>query len=101
MRTTPVHHCLLEVKSAGGAEFQPVVFNVAVCLIMLIGPNIMWWPGVSYFIHKLLEWMFNRDPYLSRIFVRYMKEGDIYDPWPHANQFHNKRPFGAGRDLPC
>ena len=101
MRTTTIHHCLLEVKSVGGAEFQPVVFNVTLALIMVIGPELMWWPVVAYFIHKLLQWMFGRDPHLSRIFTRYMKEGDFYDPWPRANQTQNKRPVGAGRDLLC
>lgn len=101
MRTTPIHQCLLEVKSAGGAEFQPMVLNITVCLIMLIGPNMMWWPVIAYFAHKLLQWMFKRDPHMSRIFMRYMKEGDVYDPWPRANQRQNKRPMGAGRDLLC
>lgn len=101
MRSTPVHNCLLEVKSAGGAEFMPVVFNVTVMVVMIIGPNIMWWPVVTYFVHKFLEWMFARDPHLSRIFAKYMKEGDVYDPWPKPSQIINKRPVGAGRDLLC
>lgn len=101
MRYTPIHQCLLEVKSVGGAEFQPVVLNTTVALVMLIGPNLVWWPVVAYFIHKLLQWMFLRDPHLSRIFARYMKEGDLYDPWARANQFHSKRPTGVGRDLLC
>ncbi len=101
LRQTNVHNCLLEVRSAGGAEFQPVVINVTVMLTILMGPNIMWWPAVTYVVHKLLQWMFNKDPYMSRIFVRYMREGDFFDPWPKANQFINKRPSGAGRDLLC
>jgi type IV secretory pathway TrbD component len=101
MRTTTVHACLLEVKSAAGAEFAPTVANLTVCLVMLIGPNLFWWPLVSYFLQKLLQWMFRKDPHLSLIFTRYMREGDHYDPWPRANQYVNKRPFGAGRDLLC
>ena len=101
MRTTQVHHCLLEVKSVGGAEFQPVVFNITLCIIMIIGPGMFWWIGVAYFIHKLAQWMFSRDPHLSRIFAKYMREGDFYDPWQRANQIVNKRPVGAGRDLLC
>lgn len=101
MRATPVHHCLLEIKSVGGAEFQPVVINVTLGLIMLIGPGMAWWVVVTYFIHKFLQWMFGRDPHLSRIFAKYMKEGDFYDPWPKPGQILNKRPFGAGRDLLC
>lgn len=100
-RTTAVHQCLLEVKSMGGAEFQPVILNITLGLVMLIGPAMVWWVVVTYFIHKFLQWMFVRDPHLSRIFTRYMKEGDLYDPWPRANQTVNKRPVGAGRDLLC
>lgn len=101
MRTTPVHSCLLEVKSAGGAEFVPVVANITIGLVMVMGPNLMWWPAVTYFVHKMLQWMFIRDPHLSQIFARYMKEGDLYDPWVRSNQYQNKRPIGAGRDLLC
>jgi|SRR5450830_876885 type IV secretory pathway TrbD component len=101
MRTTPVHQCLLEVKSVAGAEFQPVVINVTLALIMVIGPGITWWVAVAYFVHKFLQWMFGRDPHLSRIFAKYMKEGDFYDPWPKPGQILNKRPVGAGRDLLC
>jgi len=101
LRSTPVHRCLLEVKSAGGAEFAPTVGNITVCLVMLIGPNLFWWPVLSYFVHKLLQWMFYKDPQLSLIFLRYLREADVYDPWPQATQFINKRPFGAGRDLLC
>lgn len=101
MRSTAIHQCLLEVKSVGGAEFQPVVLNVTLALIMLIGPGLVWWVVVAYFVHKLLQWMFLRDPHLTRIFARYMKEADLYDPWPRANQLQNKRPTGVGRDLLC
>lgn len=101
MRSTKIHHCLLEVKSVAGAEFQPVVLNVTLCLALLMGPNILWWPIPAYFIHKFLQWMFFKDPHLSRIFTKYLKEGDLYDPWPKPSQFVNKRPVGAGRDLLC
>lgn len=101
MRTTQVHSCLLEIKSAGGAEFQPVVMNITLALIMLIGPELMWWPIISYFIHKFLQWLFGRDPHLSRIFFKYMREGDYYDPWPMAGQRMSRRPVNAGRDLLC
>ncbi|ABD71948.1 hypothetical protein Rfer_4261 (plasmid) [Rhodoferax ferrireducens T118] len=101
MRATPIYQCLLEVKSVAGAEFQPVVINVTMGLVMVIGPGLTWWLAVTYFGHKLLQWMFGRDPHLSRIFTKYMKEGDFYDPWPKPSQHMNKRPFGAGRDLLC
>ena len=101
MRTTPGHQAMLEVKSAAGAEFAPTVANLTVCLIMLMGPNFYWWPLLACFVQKLLQWMFRRDPHLGLIFLRYMREGDRYDPWPRANQLLNKRPMGAARDLLC
>ena len=101
MRSTPLHQCLLETKSVAGAEFQPVVLNITVALMLVIGPGLIWWIGVAYVVHKFLQWMFRRDPHLSRIFTRYMKEGDLYDPWPRPSQFLNRRLIGAGRDLLC
>lgn len=98
---TPIHGCLLEVKSAAGAEFVPTVANVTVALIMLMGPQLYWWVAVAYGMQKFTQWMFLRDPHLSQIFARYMREGDHYDPWPRAVQFVNKRPYGMGRDLLC
>ncbi len=101
MRVSHVHQCLLEVPAAGQAEFGPVLFNITFLLMMLVGPNLWWWLVISYLIHQVLRWMYRKDPYTSRIFVRYLKEADIYDPWVRAGQLTNIRPYGAGRELLC
>jgi|JI10StandDraft_1071094.scaffolds.fasta_scaffold58446_3 type IV secretory pathway TrbD component len=97
----PLYIALLEVKSAAGAEFIPVIANTTLALALLVGPGLYWWPAVAFFIHKLLQWMFGHDPYLIRIFLQYVREADHYEPWRNPRQAINKRPFGMGRDLPC
>lgn len=90
----------MEVKSTAGGEFAPTVFNVTLTLVMLMGPNLLWWPVVALAIQALLRWMFTVDSRASAVFMKYMREGDVYDPWPRAGQRQNRRPYGMGRGLP-
>lgn len=99
-RASTVHRSLLETKSTAGAEFAPAVANVTLMMVMLMGPNLLWWPVITIGIQLFLKWMFGVDDRLSMVFMRYLREGDVYDPWPRANQSQNKRPFGMGRDIP-
>lgn len=98
-RSTPVHRSLLEVKSTAGAEFVPVVANATILGMMLMGPHLMWWPAVTYIVHKFLQYLYKVDDQMLRVFWRYRVEGDHYDPWPRPNPVV-KRPYGLGRDLP-
>jgi type IV secretion system protein VirB3 len=98
-RSTIIHSSLLEVKSAGGAEFMPVVANVTIAFVMMIAPHFLWWPVVSWCIHKLLQYLFKVDERMFAVLFRYLNEGDYYDPWPRPGM-RNKRPYGMGRDLP-
>lgn len=96
---TPVRRSLLEVKSTAGAEFYAVVVNVAVAGIMLMGPRMVWWLVVAYFGHQFLKYLFTIDEQFFAVLVRYLREGDVYDPWPRPGM-KNKRPYGMGRGLP-
>ncbi len=98
-RSTPVHHSLHEIKTTWGAEFLLTLINVTLCIVMVMGPKMIWWIGMMWFIQKLLQWNFKRDPQMSRVLLKYLSEGDCYDPWPRANS-KVKRPYGLARDLP-
>jgi type IV secretory pathway TrbD component len=98
-RSTPIHKSLHEVKSTWGAEFVPTIANVALLGVMVMGPRFYWWPVVTIAAQQVLKWLFSRDPQMSLVFSKYMREGDTYDPWPRPNN-RNKRPVGAGRDIP-
>lgn len=98
-RRTPIRHSLMEIKSTWGAEFLLTLMNVTLCFVMVMGPRFVWWPLVMWFIQKLLQWNFRRDPQMSLVVLRYIGEGDHYDPWPRATT-KTKRPLGLGRDVP-
>jgi type IV secretory pathway TrbD component len=99
-RFTPIHRSLLEVKSTAGAEFAPAVLNFTVMLVMMMGPELLWWPLITLTIHAALRWMFARDDKLMLVYDRYRREADCYDPWPRPRQYVGKRPYGMGRNLP-
>lgn len=99
VRSTPVYRSLLEVRSTAGAEFLLTLGNITVCAVMLLGPRLYWWVAVAYVCQKIFQWMYSRDPQLAIVMARYLREGDVYDPWPRHGS-NVKRPLGLGRDLP-
>lgn len=98
-RSTPVRRSLLEVKSTAGAELMPVVVNVTITGMMLMGPRLLWWLVVMYFVHQLLKYLFTVDQQMFAVLRKYLFEGDVYDPWPRPGM-RNKRPYGMVRELP-
>lgn len=101
MRSNKIHTSLHEVRSAAGVELIPLVWNISICAIMFIGPpKIVLWPLITLIVHRLLQYLFRKDPKMCAILWRYRSEADRYDPWPQRVKKSARRPYGMGRDIP-
>ena len=84
-----------------GAEFGLALINIMFAGVMLLGAG-LWQLGlVALGIHLLLVMLHKYDPKLKRVYLRYMRQGDIYDPFPGFDQKRNERPEGFARNFPC
>ncbi len=100
-RKTRIFVNVSEIRTLAGAEFGLAVVNVMFTGVMLLGAGIWQMLFVAAGIHLLLVMLHRYDPKLKRVYLRYMRQGDIYDPFPGFDQKRNIRPEGFARNYPC
>lgn len=100
-RKTKIFANVSEVRTLAGAEFGLALINIMFAGVMLLGAGIWQMAIVAAVIHLLLVMLHKYDPKLKRVYMRYMKQGDVYDPFPGFDQKRNARPEGFARNYPC
>ena len=98
-RATPLHISLNEPKLLAGANHHLTIMNGVITFVFVMGPGFLWWIGVAFVIQAVLKWANRKDPALLAIYLKYDKQGDVYEPWIKANQKRNLRPEGFGRNV--
>lgn len=100
-RATRVHKSLLEIKTIGGVERKMAIANATISVALVMGTEqplfLLLWIGIHFF----LMWVTKKDPFALKIYTRYTKQGDVYDPWPRRIVKRNQRPEGFGRNMLC
>lgn len=84
-----------------GAERGLAIINGTIAGGTVIGLNTLWWIPIAILIHGFLVWLNKRDPMLRMIYMRYNRQSDRYDPWPHVETNNNPRPDGFDRGNLC
>jgi len=100
-RATPVRQSLLEVRTLAGVEDRLAILNATFALAIVMGMGLWPWLGVAVALHVLAARLTRYDPYLRRIYIRFARQADQYDPWPRVGPASGRRPQGFGRDLLC
>lgn len=100
-RATPVRLSLLEVKTIAGVEDRLAILNATFALAIVMGTGLWPWLAVALALHVLAARLTRYDPYLRRIYIRFARQADRYDPWPRVAPACARRPPGFGRDLLC
>ncbi|MDE3021451.1 MAG: VirB3 family type IV secretion system protein [Pseudomonadota bacterium] len=100
-RQTRVHKSLLEIQTLAGVERRLAIFNWTLAAVFVLGAGMVSYLAVAFILHAFLRWITRKDPYLRLIYIRYNRQADEYDPWPHATQKQNRRPHGFGRGHLC
>jgi len=100
-RASLVHQSLLEVKTIAGVEDRLAILNATFALAIVMGLGLWPWLAAAFALHLVAARLTRRDPYLRRIYIRYARQADHYEPWPRTGMTCNRRPRGFGRDLLC
>lgn len=101
IRRTRIFSGVSEVRTLAGAEFGLAFGNIMFAGVMLLGAGLWQILFLTGGLHLLLVMLHKHDPRLKRTYLRYMKQGDIYDPFPGLDQKRNMRPEGFARNFPC
>lgn len=100
-RLSPVYRSLNEEKTLAGAERGLVIVNVtAAASIVMVFESWAWVP-VAFGIHAFLVWLHKQDPLMRKVYLRYNRQKDRYDPWPHSKDTLNSRPEGFDKGNLC
>lgn len=55
------------------------------------------WLVIAWLIHQALKPVSKNDPFLRRIYLRYINQSDRYEPYPYADtQCNRPTDFGRG-----
>jgi type IV secretory pathway VirB3-like protein len=54
---------------------------------------------LSFVMHKVLQIMGKKDPFLRRIYLIYMRQADRYEPWPEKQPKRARRPTNIGSGI--
>jgi type IV secretion system protein TrbD len=100
-RQTVVHRSLQEIKTVGGVEDRLAILNGVITLAIMMGMRIYIYLVVGICLHYVMRYITRRDPYTRRIYMRYNRQWDAYDPWPHKKQLNHIRPEGCGKGMLC
>jgi len=100
-RKTRIFVNVSDIKTLAGAEFGLALINIMFTGVMLLGAGLWQILPVAAGIHVLLVMLHKFDPKLKAVYLRYMRQGDVYDPFPGFDQKRSIRPEGFARNFPC
>lgn len=98
----PLYRVLTRPKTLMGVDRSVAGIIWALTAWMVLVFNNPWqlallWLGIGYAIHVLARAFFKREPLMFRIYKRYMRQSDRYEPWPYYAPKRGLRPHGFGR----
>ena len=100
-RTSVLHESLVSPLLIAGVEKPFVIVNVTLTLVLVADLHMLGWFPLSVLVHLFLVQMTREDPFTRRIYIRYNRQADSYEPWPHARTSGKGRPNGFSRGMPC
>lgn len=102
LRTSPLHLSLMDtVPIFMGAEKSLAVANLSITMAFVMAAQVWQWLLVGPVVHAFLVWLTKRDPLTRMIYIRYMRQGNRYDPWPRDGHQLNPRPRGFCQGVLC
>lgn len=108
-RRTPVRHFLSDQQIALGIEWRLLRLWFSLLAIVALGAIQVHSVAVAIIGALMLVLLFwglralaRKDPFARRKYLRYMRQANVYEPWPqirrHLSGRINPRPLGFGRD---
>lgn len=92
-RETPFRRSMVGRRTLWGIDYRLAVVNLMLAATMIAVGHKWWWLGIAVLFHVLLRAAYRADPDVFAVYVRYVKQGHRYEPWPHPSPA-NPRPKG-------
>ncbi len=100
-RISPLHQSLVEPLLIAGVEKPFAIVNATLTIALVGDLRMFGWLPIALLAHLILRRITRDDPFTRQIYVKYNRQADSYDPWPHVRTVRGKRPIGFGRAMPC
>lgn len=100
-RISPLHQSLVEPLLIAGVEKPFAIVNATLTIALVGDLRMFGWLPIALLIHLILRRITLDDPFTRQIYVKYNRQADSYDPWPHVRAYRGQRPLGFGRAMAC
>ena len=100
-RRSRVHRSLIEPQLIAGVEKPFAVVNFTLAVVFVAELHLWFYLPIGVGAHLVLRHLTRRDPFTRAAYIRYNRQADAYDPWPHARMRRGTRPPGWGRGVLC
>lgn len=100
-RVSPLHQSLVEPLLIAGVEKPFAIVNATLSIALVGDLHMFGWLPIAVLAHLILRRITLGDPFTRQIYVKYNRQADSYDPWPHVRTQRGRRPLGFGRAMAC
>jgi len=98
---SPTYQALNRPKTIKGVDYQIVISLLLIGVgLGLFSTAFLWFLfgyPVLIIVFIILKEANKKEPLLLNIYKRYMRQGDVYEPWPVLNPKRGFRPIGFGQ----
>ncbi len=96
-----MHSSLVEPLLIAGVEKPFAIVNATLAIALVGDLHLYGWIPLSVLVHLVLRRITLDDPFTRQIYVKYNRQPESYDPWPHCRGRKGLRPEGFGKRLAC
>lgn len=100
-RVTPVYGVLVQPLLIAGVEKPFAIVNVTLGLVMAGELHFYGWLILTLLTHAWLKKMTKNDSFTRKIYIKYNRQGDVYESWLDVHSRRTKRPAGYGWRVSC
>lgn len=101
MRLSAIHFSLIQPRQIGGVDARLLLINLGMFILFIVSLHIWYFLAVNFVLHHFSKRVCKGDPFILPVYVKYARQGDVYDPWPHVGQRRFARPSGFAKGLLC
>lgn len=101
MRLNSIHFSLVQPRQIGGVDSKLLLINIGMFILFIVSLHILYFLAVNIVMHLFSKRVCKNDQFILPIYVKYARQGDVYDPWPHVGQRRFARPPGFAKGVLC
>ncbi len=101
MRLNTIHFSLLQPRQIGGVDVKLLLVNLGTFILFVVSLHFLYYTIVNIVIHMFSKRVCKNDQFILAAYIKYARQSDVYDPWPHVGQRRFARPSGFAKGMLC